>query len=279
MRRPTEYADTRWDDPLWLTVRMCLDVLSGHRAKARALTQAELLDALTKKGTTASKAFVQHLERHPDLLGRVGEYMFIRQQAGEKMFSSLLRTEEEAESDLRAIAGRVAIAKYGTQNTAHHQSAKVIAATVNWMTADALAGRFTTFDPNPQSRVAVFEPGHLFVSPRRLDGAIPTLLNPVGIWEVKEYWGKTKGGSKMSDAIYECQLVGSELRTYEDRGGRRIRHYFILDGLDQWQARRSDLLRAFDLLASGLVDELIVGREVLTDWPRVVVELADLAEA
>ena len=47
---------------------------------------------------------------------------------------------------------------------------------------------------------------------RRVDGACPGVVNPIAIWEIKEYWGKTKGGSKMSDAVYECHLVGRELR-------------------------------------------------------------------
>jgi hypothetical protein len=62
----------------------------------------------------------------------------------------------------------------------------------------------------------------LHVSARNLDGAIPSLANPYLVWEIKEYWGKTKGGSKMSDAVYECHLVGLELRDFETRGGLTV---------------------------------------------------------
>jgi hypothetical protein len=132
-------------------------------------------------------------------------------------------------------------------------------------------------DTNPQSRAAVVTDNYIWVSPRRLDGAIPTLVNPIGLWEIKEYWGKTSGGSKMSDAIYECQLVGQELRAFEDLHAMAIRHYVILDGRDQWLARRSDLRRAIDLLSQGIIDELIVGREVIQEWPRIVSELSAVA--
>jgi hypothetical protein len=77
----------------------------------------------------------------------------------------------------------------------------------------------------------------------------------------------------MSDAIYECQLVGTELRLFESRAGTKIGHYVIFDGKTQWETRRSDLARAYDSLCSGRVDELVVGREVLTDWPRIVQDL------
>ena len=80
----------------------------------------------------------------------------------------------------------------------------------------------------------------------------------------------------MSDAIYECQLVGQELRAFEHKYGLHTYHYAILDGAQQWSHRKSDLRRAVDLLCAGLLDELLVGREVLTEWPRIVSEMTDL---
>jgi hypothetical protein len=77
----------------------------------------------------------------------------------------------------------------------------------------------------------------------------------------------------MSDAIYECQLMGTELRAFEDKHCVRALHYVIIDGRAQWKARQSDIRRAVDLLHYRLIDELIVGREVLTEWPRIVAEL------
>jgi len=83
----------------------------------------------------------------------------------------------------------------------------------------------------------------------------------------------------MSDAIYECQLVGQELRAFGDLLGIHVRHYVFLDGKQQWASRRSDLRRAIDLLEMRLVDELIVGREVLVEWPRALAELCEAAAA
>jgi hypothetical protein len=108
------------------------------------------------------------------------------------------------------------------------------------------------------------------VTARNLDGAIPALTNPTVVWEIKEYWGKTKGGSKMSDALYECNLVGLELREFEEYAGLRVAHIVFLDGKEQWTVRRSDVVRFIDLHNQGLIDHLIVGREVENDWARIL---------
>ncbi len=123
-----------------------------------------------------------------------------------------------------------------------------------------------TLDPDPQFRCVWCSENGLHVSARNLDGAIPGLANPQVVWEIKEYWRKTKGGSKMSDAVYECHLVGLELREYEIRGGLPVTHMVFIDGKDQWGARKSDLRRLIDLMNQGLVNHLIVGREVETEW-------------
>ena len=73
----------------------------------------------------------------------------------------------------------------------------------------------------------------------------------------------------MSDAVYECHLVGLELRMFEEKIGRSISHAVFVDGKEQWSHRKSDLLRFIDLHQQGLIDYLIIGREVETDWPLI----------
>lgn len=278
MKRYSQYRNTRFDDPFWQTVRLCVDVLGrkAARTESQPLKEGEIYDALVAADTSASRAFVRFLDANEKVLHNVGHYLQERQNSIEIVLA-MLRDEDEAKQDLINLAGSIDIATYGTQSQDHHQSSKVTVASVNWLTAQALAGTGVDFEPNPQARGVSFSAGHMFVTPRRLDGAIPALLNPVGLWEIKEYWGGTSGGSKMSDAIYECQLVGTEMRMYEDRSGTSMLHYLIFDGLQQWKSRRSDIARAFDLLSSGLIDELIVGSEVMTEWPRVVRQMAALA--
>ena len=64
----------------------------------------------------------------------------------------------------------------------------------------------------------------------------------------------------MSDAVYECHLVGMELRNFEESAKRKIEHVAFVDGKEQWAVRKSDLGRFLDLLNQGLIDHLFVGK-------------------
>jgi hypothetical protein len=269
MQRDARFADARWDDPFWYAVRMLLDVLGGRRT---ATSEDEVLQALINADTDAADGLLEYLEERPEMPKRLAEYLIYRSEQAVRLEETLLRTEEEAIADLNTL-GEIELQRYGTQSADHHQSSKVLVATVEAVTRLACAESGTPFDASPQSRTAVIGRDHIWVSPRRLDGALPGLLNPIAIWEIKEYWGLTGGGSKMSDAIYECQLVGQELRAFEDLHQIHVSHYVFLDGRAQWASRRSDLRRAVDLLCMGFINELLVGREVLSEWPRVVAEL------
>jgi hypothetical protein len=54
---------------------------------------------------------------------------------------------------------------------------------------------------------------------------------------------------------------------FEAKSGIPIDHIVFVDGKEQWNSRKSDLLRFIDLHQQGLIDHLIIGREVETDWP------------
>lgn len=123
----------------------------------------------------------------------------------------------------------------------------------------------------PTRRCVWLEGNQLHVTARNLDGAIPSLESPEAIWEIKEYWGKTRGGSRMSDAAYECALVGRELREFEERtGAPHVLHVVFVDGKEQWSHRQSDLRRFVDLFHQGLADHLFVGRDVETGWNELL---------
>jgi hypothetical protein len=113
--------------------------------------------------------------------------------------------------------------------------------------------RGLTFENKPGRRCVWLVDKKRHVTTRRLDGAIPSLDSPDVIWEIKEYWGKKNGCSKMSDALYECGLVGLELRQFEERVEKPCAlHMVFLDGEDQWASRKSDLKRFIDLFHQGL---------------------------
>lgn len=269
MRREEGFAEASWDDPFWHVVRMLADQFTRGKF-ADSISPSEIIPALHRVGTPAAKGLVDYLSDREEMLSRLSHYWSRRRVIAANMLS-LMRTEEEAKDDFSTLSDQI-VESYGVQIDGYHKSSKVLVNTVDALVDAECSRTSTPVDKNPQSRAAIVSRDHIWVSPRRLDGAIPSLFNPVALWEIKEYWGKTSGGSKMSDAIYEIQLVGTELRMFEDEFGIHVNHYAILDGKHQWSARKSDLRRSVDLLYSGLLDELVVGREVLTEWPRILRE-------
>ena len=51
---------------------------------------------------------------------------------------------------------------------------------------------------------------------RRVDGAFPNVINPLAIWEIKEYYFTTTFGSRVADGVYETWLDGLELREVKE---------------------------------------------------------------
>jgi hypothetical protein len=106
---------------------------------------------------------------------------------------------------------------------------------------------------------------------RRVDGAFPSTLNPIAVWEIKEYYYTTTFGSRVADGVYETLLDGLELEEMESSEGVSVLHYLFLDAhYTWWECGRSYLCRIVDMLQMGLVDEVVVGREVVARVPVMV---------
>lgn len=189
---------------------------------------------------------------------------------------SCLRTEKEALDFCKQL--KVEVSTTATKSLDHHQSSRSMVAAVSQISSKIATQFGFDIDIDPQHRCVWFKERDLYVTARNLDGAIPSLINPLVVWEIKEYWGKTKGGSKMSDAVYECLLVGRELREYEQRQGSRIYHIVFVDGKEQWEYRISDFIRFIDLYNQRIIDSLIVGKEVETKWSANLHKILSLAE-
>jgi len=109
---------------------------------------------------------------------------------------------------------------------------------------------------------------------RRVDGAYPRSVNPIAIWEIKEYYHTTTFGSRVADGIYETLLDGAEL---EDllQAGHIVRHYLFVDGYRTWwEDGKSYLCRIVDSIHMKYLDEAIFGRELLDRLPELAQEWA-----
>jgi len=112
---------------------------------------------------------------------------------------------------------------------------------------------------------------------RRVDGAFPSSINPIAIWEVKEYYNTKTFGSRVADGVYETLLDGMELEELLEHEKIEVKHYLMVDDhFTWWDCGRSYLCRIVDMLHMGYVDEVLFGYEVIEKLPAIVKEWAKL---
>ena len=135
------------------------------------------------------------------------------------------------------------------------------------------------FNPNPHSLTTVTQGDQpLRTLARRLDGAFPKIVNPIAVWEIKEYYYTTTFGSRVADGVYETLLDGMEIEELRDSEKITVKHYLFADShFTWWACGQSYLCRIIDMLHMGYVDEVLFGREVVQELPRIVGEWTTVA--
>jgi hypothetical protein len=240
--------------------------------KIKRYTLADLNKFLTSYGLSSA-----HLEESNDVNGTYGDliikYIDYRAEVIETSIALNLMNREQAKVEfehLHATFSGILPLVYNKQSGEKRHPA-YLTCIINLLTEQALEGR--SFNPNPQGLIVVTDnvkPLRIFS--RRMDGAYPSIINPLAVWEIKEYYGSTTFGSRIADGVYETMLDGeefAELREHHEE--REIKHYLIVDDYHTWwQQGKSYLCRIVDMLHMGLVDEALFGREVLTSWPEIV---------
>lgn len=138
-----------------------------------------------------------------------------------------------------------------------------------------------TCDYDPRSLTTVtFNELPLRTLSRRVDGAFPSTINPVAIWEIKEYYYTTTFGSRVADGVYETLLDGMELEELREHEGIKVHHVLVLDDyFTWWECGRSYLCRIIDMLHMGYVDEVIFGKEVIERIPALTKEWVAIEQA
>ena len=108
---------------------------------------------------------------------------------------------------------------------------------------------------------------------RRVDGAFPSSINPIAIWEIKEYYYTTTFGSRVADGVYETLLDGMEIEELQEHENTDIRHYLVVNAHNTWWKQgKSYLCRIIDMLHMGYIDEVLFGYEVIERFPDIVAE-------
>jgi len=146
----------------------------------------------------------------------------------------------------------------------------IIESEVKWMSCDYDPRRLTTVtkDGAPLRTLA-----------RRVDGAFPNIVNPVAIWEIKEYYYTTTFGSRVANGVYETLLDGLELEELREHESIDVKHYLMVDAYRTWwKDGKSYLCRMVDILHMGYVSEVLFGYEVVEELPRIVSDWMLLVE-
>lgn len=148
---------------------------------------------------------------------------------------------------------------------------------INMLVEAGLEGAECDYDPKQLTKVTD-DTGLIGTLARRIDGAYRSVIDPVAIWEIKEYYYTTTFGSRVAGGIYETLLDGMELRKLADASEKRVAHYFFLDShRTWWEKGKSYLCRLIDVMHMGYVDEVIFGREILERIPALVSEWTEEA--
>jgi hypothetical protein len=148
---------------------------------------------------------------------------------------------------------------------------------VNTLLAEHLGDSPCDFDPR-QLTVVTREGAPFRTLSRRIDGAFPGPVDPVAVWEIKEYYHTTTFGSRVADGVYETLLDGWELNESASAAAvlgaaKPVRHLLIVDARYTWWVMgRSYLCRIVDMLHMGFVDEVLFGREVVSRLPVIASE-------
>lgn len=213
---------------------------------------------------------------HESTIERVVEYVAVRADLLEEVVKPNLMSRDEAATLFGEIRARTKPPeKLLTMNKQkgdkrHHAYLTCI---VNMLTYETLLKRDgrAVFDANPRAPLTFARDGMpLRTLFRWMDGAYPDVNHPHAAWEIKEYYGTKTFGSRVADGVYETALDGYELNELRSEQ-IEVEHYLFLDDRDNWWGRgRSYLCRIVDLLHAGLLDGAFFGREVVSEWPRVV---------
>ncbi|NOX73315.1 MAG: hypothetical protein GXP03_06755 [Alphaproteobacteria bacterium] len=76
---------------------------------------------------------------------------------------------------------------------------------------------------------------------------------------------------------FETLLDGMEIEELRKNEGIDVKHYLMADAhYTWWKSGKPYLCRMFDMLHMGYADEILFGREVVEEMPRIVSEWVEI---
>lgn len=272
-----EFRDMAPD--FWAFVRYISEAL-GYSERGtnlvRSYDYAEILEICNVNQITVTEELIQDVilysQMRADILNNYAAQLFMDAEQASKAFRQWEQIHRvgsylckiplnKQKGDMRQVAFFTAIINILTEKTIREITG----------ICDRLC-----FDDDPRGLTYILNDDYQVIgaSSRRFDGAYPGIENPILVWEIKEYYYATTFGSRVADGVYETQLDGFEFKELYERTGRKVYHVLFIDSYRTWWIQgKSYLCRLIDAINSGVVDEVIVGAEVLTRWPELLREI------
>ena len=229
------------------------------------LESNHLLDA-DEKPTALGKSLHDYFNFRADVLNNTVESLLMTvKQAAELFAEHKRRLRPSCPIPMNKQKGEKKTAAYFT-------------GLINMLIGANAKGYPCDYDPRELTTITV-QDAPLRTLARRVDGAFPSAVNPVAVWEIKEYYYTTTFGSRVADGVYETLLDGMELEELREHEKIDVKHYLMVDAhYTWWDCGKSYLCRIVDMLHMGYVDEVLFGREVVAEMPRIVKEWVALAK-
>lgn len=274
MRAFPDFSDM--SSEFWAFVKFVSEML-GYTVRREGVVQTytedEIIKLCRKKNTYVSnrllRQVVRYFDMRADLLNNFAEEMLMDAETARAECEPLLRLHtkdgfycklplNKQKGDMKQIAYFTAIINILAERTIRECIPDITE---------------LGFDDDPRGLVYIWDNERALIgaSSRRFDGAYPSIENPRMVWEIKEYYYATTFGSRVADGVYETQLDGYEFKELLNRTGQKVYHVLFVDAYRTWWIQgKSYLCRIIDSLNMGLVDEVIIGREVFTRWPELL---------
>jgi hypothetical protein len=238
--------------------------------KIKVPTFAEILTGMKKLGlfsdhlvrddkpTELAEKLLAYFTFRADILNNTVQHQLMDKVAAKAMYERLLRKQE-----YRLTAAM-------NKQKGEKKQVAYLTAMVNMLIEANAQG--LKYDHDPRALTTITRDGiPLRTLARRIDGAFPSAVNPVAVWEIKEYYHTTTFGSRVADGVYETLLDGMELEEMRLETGVEVEHILIADAhFTWWECGRSYLCRMIDMLHMGYVDEILFGTEIEARLPAMV---------
>jgi hypothetical protein len=258
----------------WANVRIISQEV-GYTERRSNSIKIPTLEAIRKKFSllNLSTTHIAHTDNRLTDFGQdLFAYFTFRATVLNDTVQGLLMTKESAEIEFNQLKEQLKPECPLPMNKqkAEKKNHAFLTGMINMLIEANLSGAPCDYDPRSLTTIT-HDAKPLRILSRRVDGAFPSVVNPIAIWEIKEYYYTTTFGSRVADGVYETLLDGIELEELETTAQRKVQHVlFVDDYFTWWKCGRSYLCRIIDMLHMGYVDEVVFGREVLTRLPELV---------